>query len=136
VIRFHRLLIASKIFHVTVVLLIYFCDQFVASEIHHPNYNPNPSSQLLKLSISFGTLFCMIDNRTITKSICGQTKLCVSVCVSYFRLRGNPATLPSVPQDSRHPYDRTGLNLRRLGHSDAVLLIAPSLASAVATSTI
>jgi len=27
--------IANKIFHVTVLLLIYFGDQFVASEIHH-----------------------------------------------------------------------------------------------------
>jgi len=29
------ILIANKIFHVTVLLLIYFCDQFVALEIHH-----------------------------------------------------------------------------------------------------
>jgi len=29
------MLIANKIFHVTVLLLIYFGDQFVASEIRH-----------------------------------------------------------------------------------------------------
>ena len=28
-------LIANKIFHVTVLLHVYFCDQFVASEIRH-----------------------------------------------------------------------------------------------------
>ena len=29
------ILIANKIFHVTVLLVIYFCDQFVALEIRH-----------------------------------------------------------------------------------------------------
>ena len=29
------ILAANKIFHVTVLLLVYFCDQFVAPEIHH-----------------------------------------------------------------------------------------------------
>jgi len=29
------MLIANKIFHVTVLLLTYICDQFVALEIHH-----------------------------------------------------------------------------------------------------
>jgi len=29
------ILIANKIFHVTVLLFIYFCDQFVAPEIRH-----------------------------------------------------------------------------------------------------
>ena len=29
------ILIANKIFHVTVVLLVYFCDQFVAPDIRH-----------------------------------------------------------------------------------------------------
>jgi len=28
-------LIANKIFHVAVLLLVYFCDHFVAPEIHH-----------------------------------------------------------------------------------------------------
>ena len=30
-----RILIANKNFHVTVLLVIYFCDQFVASKIRH-----------------------------------------------------------------------------------------------------
>jgi len=33
--EFFHILIANKIFHVTVLLLVYFCDQFVAPEIRH-----------------------------------------------------------------------------------------------------
>ena len=33
--RVFPILIANKIFHVTVLLLVYFCDQFMAPEIHH-----------------------------------------------------------------------------------------------------
>jgi len=33
--EFFCILIANKIFHVTVLLLVYFCDQFMAPEIHH-----------------------------------------------------------------------------------------------------
>ena len=35
------MLVANKIFHVIVVLLIYFCDKFVASEIHHSRRHCN-----------------------------------------------------------------------------------------------
>ena len=33
--EFFRILVANKIFHVTVLLRVYFCDQFVAPEIRH-----------------------------------------------------------------------------------------------------
>ena len=33
--RFHPILIANKSFHVTVLLCVYFCDQFMALEIRH-----------------------------------------------------------------------------------------------------
>jgi len=33
--EFFPILIANKIFHVTVLLLVYFCDQFVALEFRH-----------------------------------------------------------------------------------------------------
>ena len=33
-----RILIANKIFHVTVLLVIFFCDQFVAPKIRHSTY--------------------------------------------------------------------------------------------------
>jgi len=33
------ILIANKIFHVTGVLVVYFCDQFVAPEIRHSRHH-------------------------------------------------------------------------------------------------
>jgi len=55
--------IANKIFHVTVLFLIYYCDQFVASEIRH-------SSQQMSLQCLLTDNMVFSDeNKILIKSL-------------------------------------------------------------------
>ena len=46
------ILIANKIFHVTVLLLVYFCDRFVAPEICHNRRRSSVCQQSTRYSVT------------------------------------------------------------------------------------
>ena len=50
--EFFPILIANKIFHVTVLSLVYFCNQFVASEIRHSRRHCSVCQQLTCMVLS------------------------------------------------------------------------------------
>ena len=49
---YNIILIANKIFYVTVLLLMYFCDQFMAREIHHSRCFSSACPQLTWHSVT------------------------------------------------------------------------------------
>ena len=50
--RLFLVLFANKIFHLTVLLLVHFCDQFVASEIRHSRHHSSVCQQSTSYSVT------------------------------------------------------------------------------------
>jgi len=89
-------LIANKIFHVTVVLLIYFCNQFVASEIRHSRRHCSVCDEgkilILKVCIWRGTQQRGWQTNFLRKA--GQSMVLISCsksCGTQAQLRGGQA---------------------------------------------